>query len=52
MRAALLTEYGRPLVVEELAPVAPGPDDVVVRMGASALCFTDCLNQRGTRGAG
>jgi len=50
MRAALLTEYGRPLVVEELAPVPPGPEDVVVRMSASALCFTDCLNQRGTRG--
>lgn len=50
MRAALLTEYGRPLVVEELDPVAPGPGDVVVRMAASALCFTDCLNQRGTRG--
>lgn len=28
----------------------PGPEDVVVRMSASALCFTDCLNQRGTRG--
>ncbi|MGH2849804.1 MAG: zinc-binding dehydrogenase [Solirubrobacteraceae bacterium] len=50
MRAALLTEYGRPLVVEEVAAVPPGPDDVVVRMTASALCFTDCLNQRGTRG--
>lgn len=50
MRAALLTEYGRPLVVEEVAPVPPGPGDVVVRMTASALCFTDCLNQRGTRG--
>jgi Zn-dependent alcohol dehydrogenase len=50
VRAALLTEYGRPLVVEEVEPVPPGPDDVVVRMTASALCVTDCLNQRGTRG--
>jgi S-(hydroxymethyl)glutathione dehydrogenase/alcohol dehydrogenase len=50
VRAALLTEYGRPLVVEDVEPVAPGPDDVVVTMSASALCFTDCLNQRGTRG--
>jgi S-(hydroxymethyl)glutathione dehydrogenase/alcohol dehydrogenase len=50
MRAALLTEYGRPLAVEELESVPPGPEDVVVRMGATALCFTDCLNQRGTRG--
>lgn len=50
VRAALLTEYGRPLAVEEVEPVPPGPDDVVVRMTASALCFTDCLNQRGTRG--
>jgi S-(hydroxymethyl)glutathione dehydrogenase / alcohol dehydrogenase len=30
--------------------VPPGPADVVVRMTASALCFTDCLNQCGTRG--
>jgi S-(hydroxymethyl)glutathione dehydrogenase / alcohol dehydrogenase len=50
VRAALLTEYGRPLLVEEVTPVPPGPGDVVVRMSASALCFTDCLNQRGTRG--
>ena len=50
MRAALLTEYGRPLVVEEVEPVGPGPRDVVVAMTASPLCVTDCLNQRGTRG--
>ena len=50
MRAALRTGYGRPLLVEELVPVPPGKADVVVRMSASAHCFTDCLNQRGTRG--
>jgi S-(hydroxymethyl)glutathione dehydrogenase/alcohol dehydrogenase len=50
MKAALLVEYGRPFAVEEVDPVAPGADDVVVRMTASPYCFTDCLNQRGMRG--
>ena len=50
MRAALLVEYGRPLEVEDVTPTPPSDDEVVVRMGASAFCFTDCMNQRGTRG--
>jgi D-arabinose 1-dehydrogenase-like Zn-dependent alcohol dehydrogenase len=50
VRAALLVEYGRPLQVEEVTPVTPEDDDVVVRMTASAYCYTDCLNQRGMRG--
>jgi S-(hydroxymethyl)glutathione dehydrogenase/alcohol dehydrogenase len=50
MKAALLTAYEEPLVVEEVEPVPPGPRDVVVRMTASAFCYTDCLNQRGVRG--
>jgi S-(hydroxymethyl)glutathione dehydrogenase/alcohol dehydrogenase len=50
MKAALLVEYGRPLAVEDVTPVDPNPDDVVVRMTASPYCFTDCLNQRGMRG--
>ena len=50
MKAALLTEYGRPIEVEDVTPVTPNDDDVVVRMTASAYCYTDCLNQRGMRG--
>jgi S-(hydroxymethyl)glutathione dehydrogenase / alcohol dehydrogenase len=50
VKAALLTEYGRPIEVEDVTPVTPQDDDVVVRMTASAYCYTDCLNQRGMRG--
>ena len=50
MKAALLVEYGRPIEVEDVTPVTPADDDVVVRMTASAYCYTDCLNQRGMRG--
>lgn len=51
MRAAILAEYGRPLVVEDVEPIPPGPEDVVVRTRASALCITDCFIQRGDLGA-
>jgi Zn-dependent alcohol dehydrogenase len=50
VKAALLLEYGRPIAVEDVTPVTPDADDVVVRMTASAYCYTDCLNQRGMRG--
>ena len=42
MKAARLHAYGEPLVVDEIAePVASGPNDVVVRVGATGLCRTD-----------
>jgi S-(hydroxymethyl)glutathione dehydrogenase/alcohol dehydrogenase len=50
VKAALLAEYGRPFEVDDVTPMTPNADDVVVRMTASAYCYTDCLNQRGMRG--
>ena len=47
MRAALLVEVGAPLVVEDVDLLPPGPTHVIVRMTASALCYTDCMNRRG-----
>jgi len=50
MRAAILEEFGKPLVVEEVELLPPGPGHVVVRTTASAFCYTDCMNQRGDLG--
>jgi S-(hydroxymethyl)glutathione dehydrogenase/alcohol dehydrogenase len=47
MRAALLVEVGKPLVVEEVELLAPEARHVVLRTGASAFCYTDCMNRRG-----
>jgi S-(hydroxymethyl)glutathione dehydrogenase / alcohol dehydrogenase len=47
VRAAILEEFGRPLVIEEIEPAPPGPHDVVVRTGAVAVCITDTLAANG-----
>ncbi len=42
MRAARLRAYGEPPAIEEIPdPVISGPDDVIVRVGATGLCRTD-----------
>jgi S-(hydroxymethyl)glutathione dehydrogenase/alcohol dehydrogenase len=41
MRAAVFQGVGRPLSIESLDPVPPGPSDVVVRVTASGLCHSD-----------
>jgi propanol-preferring alcohol dehydrogenase len=41
MRAAVVTGFGQPLVIEERPVPEPGPGQVVVRMEASGLCHTD-----------
>lgn len=41
MRAVILEEYHRPLVVDEVEPVALGPHDVRVSTGASGVCHSD-----------
>ena len=41
MRAAVVTELGRPLVVEDRPSPMPAPDQVLVRIEASGLCHTD-----------
>lgn len=47
MRAVILEEYDKPLVVSEVEPVALGPHDVRVRVGASGVCHSDLSAQRG-----
>jgi S-(hydroxymethyl)glutathione dehydrogenase/alcohol dehydrogenase len=41
MRAAVFTRANEPLTIEDVSPVDPGPDDVVVRLTASGICHTD-----------
>jgi len=41
MRAAVVTEFGAPLVVKGLPIPEPGPGQVLVRMEASGICHTD-----------
>jgi S-(hydroxymethyl)glutathione dehydrogenase/alcohol dehydrogenase len=50
VKAAILEEYGKPLVVEEVELLPPAPNGAIVRMTASAFCYTDCMNQRGDLG--
>ena len=41
MRAAVLRQPGGPLHLEELALAAPAPDEVHVRVRATAICASD-----------
>ena len=41
MRAAVLTEVGKPLVIEEVLIDNPGPREVLIRTAASGLCHSD-----------
>jgi S-(hydroxymethyl)glutathione dehydrogenase/alcohol dehydrogenase len=41
MRAGVFVGVGQPLSVEDLSPLPPGPDDVVVQIDASGVCHTD-----------
>lgn len=38
--AAVLVEYGQPLIVEEIEYPSPGPDQVLVRQFATGVCHT------------
>src|SRR3954453_20751521 len=40
MRAAVFTETGGALSIEDVQPSAPGPRDVVVQLGASGVCHS------------
>lgn len=50
MRAAVCREFGRPLVVEEIAIDPPGPAEVQVRMVCCAICHSDILGIEGAWG--
>ena len=41
MRAAVVHEFGAPLVIEEVPTPTPGPGEVLVKVEASGLCHTD-----------
>jgi propanol-preferring alcohol dehydrogenase len=47
MRAAVVTELGRPLVIQDRPIPEPGPGEVLVRMVASGVCHTDIHAARG-----
>lgn len=50
MKAAVLEEFGRPFVVEDIELVEHGARDVIVRMDAAAYCMTDGLSLDGVFG--
>lgn len=41
MRAMVLEEYGKPLVLKEVTPRKPGPQEVMIRVKACGMCGTD-----------
>ena len=41
MKAALLMEYGKPLEIAEVPRPIPKVDEVLVKIEASGVCFTD-----------
>lgn len=47
MRAAVFTETGGPLSIEDVEPAPPGPRDVVVELGASGVCHSDLSLKNG-----
>ncbi|HVV35903.1 MAG TPA: Zn-dependent alcohol dehydrogenase [Acidimicrobiales bacterium] len=47
MRAAVLTQYNEPLVIEELSSPPLGPGDVRVHIDASGVCHSDLTVQKG-----
>ena len=47
MRAAVVHEFGSPLVVEDVPRPEPGPGQVLVRVEAAGLCHTDIHAARG-----
>lgn len=41
MKAAVVREFGKPLVIEEVAVPEPGPGQILVRIAATGVCHTD-----------
>ena len=50
MKAAVCYEFGKPLVVEELTLRAPRPDEVRVKVAATAICHSDIHDIHGDFG--
>src|SRR3954468_18475622 len=47
MRAAVLTNFARPLSIADVATPEPRDDEVLIRVRATGLCGTDLKLQRG-----
>jgi propanol-preferring alcohol dehydrogenase len=41
MKAALVRQFGKPLVIEEVPVPRPGPGQIVVKIAATGVCHTD-----------
>ena len=41
MKAAVVHEFGKPLMIEEVPVPRPGPGQVLVKVAASGVCHTD-----------
>jgi alcohol dehydrogenase, propanol-preferring len=41
MKAAVVREFGKPLVIEEVPVPEPGPGQIVVKVAATGVCHTD-----------
>ncbi|HUA75612.1 MAG TPA: alcohol dehydrogenase catalytic domain-containing protein [Solirubrobacteraceae bacterium] len=52
IRAALLEEFGKPLVVQELDLAEPGPGEALVRLVACGVCHTDMYTASGVDPSG
>jgi S-(hydroxymethyl)glutathione dehydrogenase/alcohol dehydrogenase len=52
MRAAVLEEFGAPLVVQELELADPGAGEVLVRLRACGICHTDMYTASGVDPSG
>jgi S-(hydroxymethyl)glutathione dehydrogenase/alcohol dehydrogenase len=52
IRAAVLEQFGRPLVVQEVELAEPGPGEVLVRLVACGVCHTDMYTASGVDPSG
>jgi len=52
MKAAVCYEFGKPLVIEELRIRDPRPDEVKVKVAATAICHSDIHDINGDFGGG
>src|SRR5438067_10055921 len=52
IRAAVLEEFGQPLVIQEVDLEGPGPCEVLVRLAACGVCHTDMYTASGADPSG
>src|SRR5215203_6510694 len=52
IRAAVLEEFAKPLVVQEVELDGPGPGEVLVRLAACGVCHTDLYTASGADPSG